>query len=147
MLSAVCRPKGSELIRPPSRPKGGRDFAREKTFVKKFAVWGREFHSGFSIVPITERRFSMASYMLVRAKVRDYLEWKRGYDAHLPKRVEGGLTEKYLLRGAKDQNEVILLFEARDLNRAKTFAESADLRETMQKVGVMDKPDIYFLNG
>jgi hypothetical protein len=89
----------------------------------------------------------MASYMLVRSKVRDYPEWKRGYDAHLPKRVEAGLTEKYLLRGAKDQNEVIVLFEARDLNRAKTFAESTDLRETMQKVGVIDKPDIYFLNG
>jgi len=89
----------------------------------------------------------MASYMLVRHKVRDFTEWKRGYDAHLSKRVEAGLTEKYLLRGANDPNEVILLFEALDLNRAKTFAESADLKETMQKVGVMDKPDIYFLNG
>ena len=89
----------------------------------------------------------MASYMLVRHKVRDFSEWKRGYDAHLPKRVEAGLTEKYLLRRSNDPNEVILLFEARDLNRAKTFAESADLRETMQKVGVMDKPDIYFING
>lgn len=88
----------------------------------------------------------MASYMLVRSKVKNYPEWKRGYDAHLSKRVEAGLTEKYLLRGANDQNEVVLLFEARDLNRAKTFAESTDLRETMQKVGVTDKPDIYFLN-
>ena len=94
-----------------------------------------------------ERRVSIASYMLVRHKVRDFLERKRGYAAHLPKRVEAGLTEKYLLRGSNNPNEVILLFEARDLNSAKTFAESADLRETMQKVGVMDKPDIYFLNG
>ena len=89
----------------------------------------------------------MASYMLVRHKVRDFSEWKHGYDAHLPKRVEAGLTEKYLLRGAHDPNEVILLFETQDLNRAKAFAESADLRETMQKVGVVDRPDIYFLNG
>jgi hypothetical protein len=89
----------------------------------------------------------MASYMLIRHKVKDFNEWKRGYDAHLPKRVEAGLGEKYLLRGAKDPNEVIVLFEARDLNLAKTFAESTDLKETMQKVGVMDKPDIYFLNG
>jgi hypothetical protein len=50
------------------------------------------------------------------------------------------------VRGAQEPNEVILLFEAKDLNRAKTFAESADLRETMQKVGVVDKPDIYFVN-
>ncbi len=88
----------------------------------------------------------MASYMLVRHKVRDFSEWKPGYDAHLPKRAEAGLTEKYLLRGADDPNEVVLLFEAQDLNRAKAFAESADLRETMQKVGVLDTPDIYFLN-
>ena len=89
----------------------------------------------------------MASFLLVRHKVRDFSEWKRGYDAHLPKRAEAGLTEKHLLRGASDSNEVVLLFEAKDLSRAKAFAESADLRETMQKVGVLDKPDIYFLNG
>jgi hypothetical protein len=89
----------------------------------------------------------MASFMLVRHKVRDFSEWKRGYDTHLPKRVEAGLTEKQLLRGASDSNEVIILFSAQDLSRAKAFAESPDLRETMQRVGVIDKPDIYFLNG
>ena len=88
----------------------------------------------------------MANYLLVRHRVRDFAQWKRGYDAHLPKRIEAGLTEKYLLRGAHDLNEVILLFEAQDVNRAKAFAESADLRDTMQKVGVVDKPDLYFLN-
>jgi hypothetical protein len=85
--------------------------------------------------------------MFVRHKVRDFSKWKPGYDAHLPKRAEAGLMEKYLLQGAYDPNEVIIFFEAQDLNRAKAFAESVDLRETMQKVGVVDKPDIYFLNG
>ena len=89
----------------------------------------------------------MANFVLVRHKVRDFAEWKRGYDAHLPKRTEAGLTEKHLLRGATDPNEVVLLLEAKDQNRAKAFVESADLRETMQKVGVVDKPDVYFLNG
>lgn len=89
----------------------------------------------------------MANYMLVRHKVRDFSAWKRGYDDHLPKRVEAGLTEKHLLRGAQEPNEVVVLFEANDLDRARTFAESSDLRETMQKVGVVDRPDIYFLNG
>ena len=88
----------------------------------------------------------MASFLLVRHKVSDFSQWKRGYDAHLPKRVEAGLTEKYLLRDAQDPNEVSLLFEAHDSSRAKAFVESADLRETMQKVGVVDKPDIHFLN-
>ena len=88
----------------------------------------------------------MASYMLIRHKVKDFPVWKRGYDAHMPKRTEAGLTEKHLLRGASDANEVVLLFQATDLGKAKAFAESQDLRETMQNVGVVDKPDIYFLN-
>lgn len=87
----------------------------------------------------------MASYMLVRHKVKDYTEWKRGYDEHLPQRSDAGLTEKYLLRNEQDPNEVVALFEASDMGKAKTFAESDELREAMQRVGVIDKPDIYFL--
>jgi hypothetical protein len=87
----------------------------------------------------------MANYMLVRHKVRDFATWKPAYDAHGPKRAEAGLTEVHLLRGADDAEEVILLFRAVDLGRAKALAESTDLRETMTKAGVVDRPDIYFL--
>lgn len=85
--------------------------------------------------------------MIVRSKVRDFAEWKSEYDAHLPKREEAGLTEKHLLRGADDPNEVILVFEVADLHLAKAFNESADLREAMQRAGVVDKPDFYYLKG
>ena len=85
------------------------------------------------------------TFILIRHKVRDFNTWKTGYDAHQPKRAEAGLTEKYLLRSADDANEVVMLFEAEDLNRAKAFAASAELREKMQEVGVVDKPDVYFL--
>ena len=39
----------------------------------------------------------------------------------------------------------MLLLEIEDVDRARAFSESDDLRETMQKAGVIDKPDIYFL--
>ena len=87
----------------------------------------------------------MSNFMLVRHKVRDFSEWKRGYDAHLPERKEAGLAEKRLFHDAKDPNEVIVLFEARDLDRAKSFADSANLKDTMKKSGVVDKPEIHFL--
>jgi hypothetical protein len=87
----------------------------------------------------------MNGFMLIRHKVKNFTTWKEGYDAHAPKRSEAGLTEKYLLRSTHAPNEVIMLFEAQDINRAQAFAESADLRETMQSVGVIDKPDVYFL--
>jgi len=87
----------------------------------------------------------MSSFMLVRHKVMNFKEWKGGYDDHLPKRVEAGLTEKYLLHGISDPNEVVILFEAKDLDRARSFAASQDLKDRMRVVGVVDKPDIYFL--
>ena len=89
----------------------------------------------------------MASFVLIRHKVRDFVEWKRGYDALLPRLQQAGLTEKHVLRNANDANEVVLLFEAADLGRAKAFAESPELRASRQKVGILDEPDIYLLNG
>jgi hypothetical protein len=84
-------------------------------------------------------------HMLVRHKVQDFAKWKTGYDGHLPARQAAGLTERLLARSADNPNEVILLFEARDLGKARAFACSTDLKQKMQEVGVVDKPDIYFL--
>jgi len=86
----------------------------------------------------------MGNYFLVRHKVRDFSSWKRAYYGHLPKRVEVGLTGKILLRGATDENEIIILFEAKDLVRAKAFSESSELREIMLRA-VVDSPDNHFL--
>ena len=85
------------------------------------------------------------NYILIRHKVADFGKWKPGYDAHASARTTAGLKEERVLRGADDPNEVVLLFSAQDLNKAKQFAASDDLRQRMQQVGVIDKPDIYFL--
>ena len=87
----------------------------------------------------------MLNFMLIRHKVKDFTGWKRAYDGHLSKRTDAGLTEKYLLRGTTDKNEVIILFEVKDIEKARKFSESADLRDVMEKAGVIDKPDIYYL--
>ncbi len=85
------------------------------------------------------------THMLVRHKVADFAKWKPVYDAHASARQNAGLKEEHLLHNADDPNEVILLFSAEDLGRAKAFAASDDLRQAMQKAGVRDKPDVWFL--
>ena len=86
------------------------------------------------------------THLLVRHNVADFAKWKPVYDAHLAARQKAGLREKNLLRSVDNPNEVVLLFEAEDIKRAQAFAESSDLREAMQKAGVVGKPDILFLN-
>jgi hypothetical protein len=85
-------------------------------------------------------------YLLVRHKVADFAKWKPAYDAHLGARQKAGLKEAHLLRNTENPNEVVLLFEAKDIQKAKEFAGSSDLREVMQNAGVIDKPDIYTLS-
>ena len=58
-------------------------------------------------------------HMLIRHKVADFAKWKPVYDAHASARQSSGLKEEHLLRNGDDPNEVILLFSAQDLDKAK----------------------------
>jgi uncharacterized protein YeaO (DUF488 family) len=84
-------------------------------------------------------------HLLIRHKVADFAKWKPAYDAHLSARQKAGLKEEHLLRNADDPNEVVLLFSVEDVDKAKAFAASDDLRQAMENAGVSDKPDVYFL--
>ena len=86
------------------------------------------------------------THLLVRHQVADFAKWKPVYDDHLAARQKAGLRETNLFRSINNPNEVVLLFEAEDLKRAQAFTESSDLRDTMQKAGVVGKPDILFLS-
>jgi len=86
------------------------------------------------------------NYLLIRHKVADFAKWKPAYDAHGSVRANAGLKEERLLRSIENPNEVVLLFSAQDLDKAKQFASSDDLRQRMQQAGVTDKPDLWFLN-
>ncbi len=85
-------------------------------------------------------------YMLVRHKVEDYAKWKPIYEEHGATRKANGSKGAHLFRNADNPNEIIILFEWDDLAKARKFAQSEDLIKTMQKAGVSDKPDIYFLD-
>lgn len=85
------------------------------------------------------------AFILIRHKVRDFPKWKRSYDAHAPARRKGGLRQKALLRGARNPREVVILFQARSLKKAKAFASSASLRKAMKAAGVVGKPEMSFL--
>jgi heme-degrading monooxygenase HmoA len=84
-------------------------------------------------------------HMLIRHKVADFAKWKPVYGAHASAREKAGLKEIHLLRNMDDPNEVILLFSIEDIDKAKAFATSDDLHQAMERAGVSDKPDLYFL--
>lgn len=86
------------------------------------------------------------STVFVRHKVADYDAWKPGFDEHGAVRREHGLTDAGLYRAADDPNDVTILLTTDDVARAQEFIASDDLRETMQKVGVVSAPEVWITN-
>jgi hypothetical protein len=87
----------------------------------------------------------MANYVLIRHSVEDFPKWKAAYDEHKPERIKAGVTENKLFQDADDPNMVTILFDAEDVQQAKEFTHSDEVREIMQKAGVVSQPDIHFL--
>jgi len=83
--------------------------------------------------------------VIIRTTVADYDRWKPVFDEHKSFRREFGLTDVGIYRDATTPNDVVLVFGADDLGRAHEFAESENLREAMQRSGVISKPSIWFL--
>ena len=84
--------------------------------------------------------------LFIRHKVKDYPKWKSMFDEHAAKRKAAGCKGGRLFRREKDPKEVVILFEWEDLGKAHQFAESEDLRQTMERAGVLGKPELYFLD-
>jgi hypothetical protein len=85
-------------------------------------------------------------HVLIRHKVTDFDRWKAVYDGRAGARKAAGLDEEHLLRSIADPNEVVLLFTAEDLTRARAFVGSPDSDGAMRVAGVVEGPDIYFLS-
>jgi hypothetical protein len=83
----------------------------------------------------------MAS-MFARHKVADFANWKREYDAFDKK--AHGVTAASVYRDADDPNTIIVAHTFKDINAAKEFTSSGDLRSTMEKAGVQGAPEIWF---
>jgi hypothetical protein len=83
--------------------------------------------------------------LIIRHKVKDYDQWRPMFDKHSLMQQAAGLSNPRVFRSADDKSEIVVVFDTKDTERAKDFAASPDLRETMAKAGVMDDPTIYFL--
>ena len=83
---------------------------------------------------------------IVRHKVRDYGQWRPIFDRHADMQKRAGLINPRVYHSAdSNKSEIVVVFDTEDTKKAKDFAASADLKEAMEKAGVLDTPTIYFL--
>ncbi len=83
--------------------------------------------------------------LLLRHRVRDFDRWKRFFDAQAAERAAAGSLGGRVFRDGDDPEDIVVVLEWADLDRARDFAEREDLQVTMERAGVMGEPDFLFL--
>lgn len=75
--------------------------------------------------------------------VADFEIWKKGYDSFAREQKKAGVIKKSVYRSVDNPNEVTVIHDFKDLNRARAFANSPELEALMVKIGVQGKPQIW----
>lgn len=85
------------------------------------------------------------AHVIVRHKVQNYPTWKSAYDEFVEARKTGGEKSYHIFHLDDDPNNVFALVEYDSLENARNFFASSELKDAMGKAGVIEQPDIYFL--
>jgi len=84
-------------------------------------------------------------YVLVLFQVEDYPRWKSAFDDSADTRKAGGVKSCQLFHIESETNNFVILFEWDTMENARKFMHSPELKEKMQKTGVIGKPTITFI--
>ncbi len=82
--------------------------------------------------------------MFVRHRVSDYVNWKRVYDEFASVRKVKGVTAASVHRDTNDPDIIVITHQFEDMNAAKEFADSEDLKLAMANAGVSSPPETWF---
>ena len=85
-------------------------------------------------------------YVMISHKVANYAKWKRGVKTFAAVRKAAGEKCFYACRDSKQPNDVMVWCEWDTAARMKKFMASAELRQAMEKAGVVGKPTVLFFD-
>lgn len=87
----------------------------------------------------------MAAALIVRHRVANFENWKKVFDSMVDIRRSHGWISAAVFRDAADPNIVTVVNRVKDVDGAKRYGGSPELRAGMEKAGVQGPPDVFFL--
>jgi hypothetical protein len=90
--------------------------------------------------------FQTENCWLIKHRVADYAKWRAVFDDKASLRQENGEKKTYVFCNADDPNNLVLLFEWDNLEKARRYSQDPRPRAAMQDAGVMGQPEVLFLN-
>lgn len=83
---------------------------------------------------------------LMTHTVKDYGKWRPIFDADSNNRKASGMGTIVVGREIDHPNNIMIAFTIDDVQKVKDFSNRPELKEKMQKAGVISKPDVSLLN-
>lgn len=83
--------------------------------------------------------------MIVSHEVRNFEEWRVGFDADASNREQAGISVIDLYRGEDNPNMITLISEIADIEGAKAMLNNPELKEKMASLGVISAPEVKIL--
>lgn len=82
--------------------------------------------------------------VIIYHTVKDYNQWRPGFDADSVARNASGLSFVAVERSADKPNDVKIVLAPSDIAKAKAFIADPRLKNVMDKLGVISKPVVNF---
>jgi uncharacterized protein (DUF1330 family) len=85
------------------------------------------------------------AYTLVRVAFEDYTKWRQVFEEAAALRKAYGSRGVQVFRITGKPNEVVLLAEYDDVERARQLFRSQEFRDATKRAGVVRPPEVEFL--
>ena len=86
------------------------------------------------------------TFFIALSKVQDYARWRANFDEDSANRSGNGFGAARVFRSRENPNELTILIEVNDLEKAKRYSTSDELKEKMQRGGVIPPPNFNWIN-
>ncbi len=117
-----------------------------KARMQKGGVLGVPNFNFVETVALDNATNAATSRVVMTHKVKDWDAWKKEFDSHKQVRMDAGLLDRAVGHSVDDTRMVTLVFAVTDMEKAKTFMASKDLKDKMTAAGVEGPPATFFYN-
>ena len=83
---------------------------------------------------------------IIQHEVKDFVEWKKVFDADLPKVEKAGAKLLGIYSSVKNPNDVTMIFEAPNAELYDILMSDPQRQEDIKRAGVIGAPVATFLN-
>lgn len=89
---------------------------------------------------------SNRGYSIVHNHVKDYSQWKMVFDELDGLRKKSGAKSHQVFRSDSNPNEIYILIAWDNIENAKKYMNSSELKDAMIRAGVQGMPEINIIN-